>query len=347
MKIRFVELEEPLRLGGLEKAAADMARYIGGLGHAVVRDEGDLGDENWDLVHFHGLWSPDHARMCKECLQRGIPHIISPHGMLEPWAFQHKRWKKIPYFYLIEKRRLENCDAVMATAAEEKANLEKKLGRRHVQVLSLGIETPEVADTAACRSELGWKEDEWILLYLSRVHPKKGLKELMQSLEELRSGNRLPERIRLVVVGEAADAYGEGCVEMGKALAPQVTVEWIPPKWGEGKWPYLAGADVFCLPTYSENFGIVILEAGIVGTPVFTTTGTPWKVVEEAGFGRVPDPVPSGYAKVLEQFFAAGKVGPEKRQAFRSWTKTHFGWESLAPKYVELYANVINGELTG
>ena len=174
MRIRFIELAAPLREGGLEKAAADMAHYLNEAGAEVIREGDPVGIEaDVDLVHFHGLWSPAHYRMARICWRRRIPTLVSPHGMLEPWAWRHRRWKKWPYFHLLEKRRLQRSTALLATAPEEAGHLRAFFPDVPVETLPLGIEPEVHPDYDAARTALGWAPEERVLLYLSRVHPKK------------------------------------------------------------------------------------------------------------------------------------------------------------------------------
>jgi glycosyltransferase involved in cell wall biosynthesis len=344
MKIRFIELAEPLREGGLEKAAADMARYLPGAGVEVVRGPLEAGGlQGFDVVHFHGLWSPEHFRIARQARRAGLPVVVSPHGMLEPWAWKHRKWKKWPYFHLVEKRRLQAAEALLATAEEEAEHIRSFFPASRIEVLPLGIEPEARPDYAAARARLGWEDGERVLLYLSRVHPKKGLRELILALRELPEEAVRRQPVRLVVVGNGPEEYMAECRSLAGGLEDRIRVDWIPPQWGEAKWPWMQGADLFCLPTYSENFGLVILEAGMVGTPVFTTTGTPWKEVEEAGFGWVPAPEPERYAGVLEAFLGTpDAVLQAMRPAFADWTRERYAWPSLVGRYAAFYQALVS-----
>lgn len=337
MKIRYIELSEALRVGGLEKAAADMATWLGERGHEVVRGEGGLGDTAWDIVHFHGLWSLRHARLQREAERRGIRCIISPHGMLEPWAYRHKRWKKWPYFRMIERGRLRRS-GILATAETEAENIRRRVGvGGRVSVLPLGIERPPEGEYGALRAALEWGEAERVLLYLSRIHEKKGLLELLEALRRCVGEGVELGGVRLVIIGDGDAAYVGRCRVAAEAVGGGLRIDWVAPQWGLGKWRYLGGADALCLPTYSENFGLVVLEAGAVGTPVFTTTGTPWKQIADAGHGWVVAPEPSGYAGVLKQLLSEVPVGAKRRAAFVAWTRANYGWEVLVDRYIEYY----------
>jgi len=342
MKIQFVELPEHLRLGGLEKAAQDLATFLCEAGMQVVRGAGkDLLKEGPDLVHFHGLWSPDHYRIAGLCKKQGFCTVVSPHGMLEPWAWKHRWWKKWPYFYLLEKRRLRNADALLATAPEEAINLRRFFPSAQITAIPLGIEPIESPGYASTRESLGWGPEERVFLYLSRVHPKKGLKELLEALLDLVGTVNL-KVARLVIIGEGPSEYVQLCQALAKQLRQHMRIDWLPSQWGEGKWNYLAGADLFCLPTYSENFGIVILEAGIGGTAVFTTTGTPWKCIEEAGFGWVPEPQPETYPQVLKDFLdTPAEILRQRSPSFAKWIHERFSWPNLIHRYVDFYQSVL------
>lgn len=343
--IQFVELPEPLREGGLEKAAADMAKYLSTDGVEVRRGNDPVtGLNEADIVHFHGLWSPAHARLARQAEKRGLPAVVSPHGMLEPWAWRHRRWKKWPYFHLVEKHRLRRASALLATAEEEKQNLQRFFPSSRIETIPLGIEPDVTPGYASARAELGWDPGERVLLYLSRVHPKKGLKELLEALMQIDFSESPP--VRLVIVGDGPEDYMNTCRGLSRQLEARIPVDWVPPQWGDGKWPYLKGADLFCLPTYSENFGIVVLEAGMVGTPVFTTTGTPWKVIEKAGYGWVPDPDPELYAGTLRSFLELSDEGMQSMRAgIAGWTREHYSWPMLAGRYAAFYHRLLSEAL--
>jgi glycosyltransferase involved in cell wall biosynthesis len=150
------------------------------------------------------------------------------------------------------------------------------------------------------------------------------------------------EKLRLVVVGDGPADYVAACRQQMEALRGSLRVDWHPPVWGLEKWPFLQGADLFCLPTYSENFGLVILEAGIVGTPVFTTTGTPWQVIADKGLGWVVEPQQRLYEGVLERFLNTPDAQLQRmRNAMADWTREHFAWPSLIRRYVAFYEDCL------
>lgn len=329
-----------MRVGGLEGACRGLEAALRRAGHDVVPLGGGSSDDELracGVVHFHGLWSLAHARLARRLRRRGVPYVTSPHGMLEPWAWRAKRWKKWPYFHLIERRKMAQGQAVLATAAQEAERLERFFPRDLIRTLSLGSDLSRAPDYAVSRAELGWGEDERVILYLSRIHPKKGLKDLLLALGEFAPDRLRAAKVRLVVVGDGPADYVAACRNLAANLKDRLELEWLAGVWSDKKWRYLQGADLFALPTYSENFGIVVLESCEVGTPVFTTVETPWAPVAEAGFGWVTEPGVAAARAVLDDFFEKPRATAEDRLRCAEWVRANYGWDEIARGYVALY----------
>jgi len=335
MKVCFVEPPVALRVGGLEGAIRSLETALRGIGVEVLSGE-NADPFAADVVHFHGLWQPAQARLSRALAARGVPTIISPHGMLEPWAWRHKWWKKWPYYFAIERAHLRRAKVVLATAPPEQRRLQAKLGGQRVVMLPLGFTGDAAPDYAGARAKLGWSPEETVLLFLSRLHVKKGLEFLLRALAE----SAPPSTVRLVIVGGGEPGY----VTAVKALATELRlprVEWIGEVWGEARWPYFQGADLFCLPTYSENFGLAVLEACQVGTPSLTTDTTPWGDWLQPDRGFIVSPEQASVTAGLRRFFAAPRTSAEARSELAGWAQREFSWEVLAPRYAALYRELL------
>lgn len=342
VKILFAELPSPLRVGGLDKACRELEHALLQAGETIQLSQGAPPSGEVDLVHFHGLWSPAHARLARWAWSRRIPTVVSPHGMLEPWAMSAKRIKKLIYFRAIEHRRLRKSAAILATAEQEGERIRSRLPEARVEVLPLGSFFRQAPNFAAAREQLGWPSDERVLLYLSRVHPKKGLVELIRALEEL----TIPEdqRWRLVVVGDGPQDYVNACHHAAAKLKNKLQIDWHGAIWGDQKWTYLQAADLLCLPTHSENFGLIVLEALEVGTPVFTTLETPWKPVGDAGFGWVTPVTHGDFVAALANFAQTPRWTDPQRMAAAAWAKDHYDWNGLAQRYIRLYQQIAHSQ---
>lgn len=336
MNVHFFTPPAEQRIGGLDAA-------IDGLRAALVRAGATVDEafpdsaEGEHVAHFHGLWQPGYIRIAKQCAALKIPYVVSPHGMLEPWAMRHKRWKKWPYFHLIEKGFLTRAAAVLATGCLETERLKKLLPGQRIVSLPLGMTGNAKPNYAAARAQLGWAADERVLLFLSRLHVKKGVEMLLRALAK--TDRREPAR--LVIVGGGDADYVKAVQQLAAQLADKLPrVDWVGEVWGEDRWPYFQGADLFCLPTFSENFGLAVLDACQVGTPALTTSATPWVEYLADGRGYICDPREDSLRDSLTRIFAAPRSSPQTRDALADWAWTNFHWDALAPRYVDCYRSL-------
>lgn len=332
--ILSVEPTPDRRIGGIETALVGWASALTSIGLTVRRtsspNEADL--RAADVVHFHGLWERSHPALARRARALHKPVVVSPHGMLEPWAFAHKRWKKLPYFHLIERPHLHAAEVVLATSRTEADALRQRLPRARLRTLSLGIDEAAAPDPSARRS-LGYADDERVVLYLSRLHPKKGLHLLLDAWPKV--ARAFPHPLRLVIVGEGEASY----VNPLRARSLP-SVEWIGPRWGEAKWPYLQAADLFCLPTFSENFGLVVLESLLVGTPVLTTPETPWGSAPPNLPITLTPPRALDLTEALIHRLRRPPPDHSTRLATHQAVTKHFGWSQLISHYADLYLSL-------
>jgi len=340
VNIHFFEPPPVQKVGGLEAAITSLSVAMKQLGHSVVVNESLPANSDRGVAHFHGLWQRDFPALARECKRRDIPYVVSPHGMLEPWAWRQKRWKKWPYFHLIEKRWIVGAACVLATAKQEADRLAKFLPHNRIESLPLGLTATARPDYIAARARLGWNTDETALLFLSRIHEKKGLDLLLTALAKLHG--TVPRATRLVVIGpEERPDYATRCRDfIAQNAAKLPRTDWLGPVWGEDRWSYFQGADLFCLPTHSENFGLAVLESCQVGTPALTTTETPWAGVLATGRGFIARPEVPDISAQLARFFSKGHSTADERAALADWSWENYDWSKLAPRYASLYESL-------
>lgn len=344
MIVHFFEPPARQAIGGLNLAIRSLELFLRQSG-VDVRDESpvnEIGETSADeVVHFHGIWQPRFLKISAHCRRRNIPYAISPHGMLEPWAFKHRWWKKWPYFHLIEKYHLARARCLLATSEGEAGNLRGLFPGSKCEVLPLGLATTSRwPEYTAARAALDWKDSEFILLFLSRVHPKKGLHLLLSALAKLQP--ELNQRARLVIVGGGEPSYVRRLrqfQENSRSRLPRI--DWIGEVWTEEKWRYLQGADLFCLPSYSENFGLAILEALQVGTRVLTTNQTPWRSVVSWNAGYVVDPTEAAIRSALtDQMTNSLRWSGKQRDLLSQEIHRTFSWDAIGPRYLHFYEEI-------
>lgn len=229
-----------------------------------------------DVVHINCCWMPGCAFAQKWAQQIGVKVVLSPHGMLEPWIMAHHYWtRKLPALLLYQKRAVVWADRLHATAESEKQNLIKLGYNNRISVIANGIDVDKVD------MKRSWRRNREIL-FLSRVHVKKGINFLIEAVAALK--NEL-DGYCVKIAGEGEESYVNELQQFAARLGVEDMVKFIGGVYGDSKWELFRLADMFVLPTHSENFGIVVAEALACGTPVITTKGTPWQELETNGCG--------------------------------------------------------------
>jgi glycosyltransferase involved in cell wall biosynthesis len=229
-----------------------------------------LESEKPDIVHINGIWTPKNWGFQKVAEKLGIIVVLTPHGMLEPWIMANNPWKKKIALFLYQKKAIQRAAHIHATAQMEVDNI-KALGFSNpITIIPNGIDLTEVKKL---KSVYGTKK----MVFLSRIHPKKGIELLLEAWRNMDTKDW-----SLEIAGNGESAYIETLIQSAKGLK---NVLFVGPQYGEAKWDFLRSADVMVLPTYSENFGIVVAEALAVGVPVITTKGTPWNELNTQNCG--------------------------------------------------------------
>lgn len=224
-----------------------------------------------NLVHVNCCWMPQSAWTQKWAQKAGYKVVLSPHGMLEPWIMARHYWtKKVPALWLYQKQAICKADYLHATAESEKENLLKLGYNQKIAVVANGVDIEQIS------IKTSWKRNKKIL-FLSRIHIKKGIEFLLEAIAVL---SHQLQGYTINIAGEGDPEYINLLKQKSDHLKISNIINFCGGVYGDQKWKLFREADLFILPTYSENFGIVVAEALACGTPVITTHGTPWKELE-------------------------------------------------------------------
>ena len=239
---------------------------------------------NPQIVHLQGIWSYPIHKCAVVCRKRNIPYIIAPRGMLEPWSLRHKWLKKKLARLLYQDRDLRLAAALHATAEGEGEQF-KKLGFANPVIVSPnGVNVPAHFEVRRSNVEV---DRQRRALFVSRMHPKKGVLELVVAWAKLSSfatgstplNNWVCELV-YTLSGDLEREYEAKIKARVRELGIEKQFIFTGALNDDDKWKAYSRADLFVLPTYSENFGIVVAEALWAGVPVITTKGTPWYELE-------------------------------------------------------------------
>ena len=283
-------------------------------------------DEGADLVHVHGIWLAANHAGCVAARRRDIPYIVSAHGMLMPWAFRHQAWKKKLPWLLYQRADLLHAAAVVGTS-EAEADAIRAFGFPGATVMvphGLALLSWE-----APRNGIQPRK----VVFLGRLHPIKGLMNLLDAWALLRPGGW-----RLILAGPEEDGFQAVLTERIRQHGLADTVTFAGPVDDRQKWLLLRQADLTVLPSFMENFGLVVLESLACGVPVITTRGTPWQVLETERCGWWVDAGAEALARGLR---AAMTLTDEERQAMglrgRALVAKRFAWDRIAGEMADVY----------
>jgi len=289
--------------------------------------------EKFDIIHLQSVWDLPYHYVAKVALKLNIPYIVTPRGMFEPWSLTQKKWKKKLAWRLYQGEDVKKAACVYTTAEME---------AKHIR--DLGIKTPTAVipngieiDGYPCRKSVAKVKKQ--ILFLSRIHEKKGIELLIDAFARLREDF---SDWTLKIVGNGDEAYIDGLKKMvaGKKMASAIQI--LPPVFGDAKVQLYQNSSLFCLPSYSENFGMVIAEAMSCGVPVVTTTNCPWEFINETKTGWCIDLSVENLEKSLreamslpaEELFEIG-LRASKLIAER------FDYRAVAKKTKQLYEELV------
>lgn len=301
--------------------------------------------ENWDIAHIHACWQYFLHRAQKRMRKLGVPVVLSPHGALQPWALRYKWHKKVAALALWQYRDLMAASAVHACSDSERNSVHRLMPWKRVIEDPLGVVCRWTVDELR-NQKMRRTRSRRTILFLSRIHPSKGLFNLVAAWAALKKSHpKMASEWMIRVVGEdyanhlkdvRACAVAKGCAE---------DIEFVGPKYGNDKDLEYAMADIFVSPTYSENFGAVVLEALACCTPVVITKGAPWSVLEERRCGRWID---IGAASLRDALIDMMQKTDDERleMGLRGYqmVSTQYSWEGIVQRLREQYRQLIAGE---
>lgn len=288
-----------------------------------------MNDIQPDVFHVNGCWIPGCALTQKWAQEIGVKVVLTPHGMLEPWIMARHYWtRKLPTLWLYQKAAVRNADCLHATAISEKENLLKLGYNDRIEIIPNGIEVDKIA------LKKDWERKKRIL-FLSRIHVKKGIEFLMEAVALLK--DQL-EGYVIEIAGEGEKEYIAQLKQKAKELQIESLVQFCGGVYGDSKWELFRHADVFVLPTHSENFGIVVAEALACGTPVITTKGTPWQELETDCCGWWTEIGTEALIAALRKFLALSDEEIERMgRNGRKLVEDKYSSRKMAEEMVRMY----------
>lgn len=292
-----------------------------------------------DLLHNHGMWQMNAVYPGWAARKGNLNLVVSPRGAFSEWAMTHGSLMKKVFWPVIQRPALEHAACFHATAESEYEDIRRLGFCQPVAIIPNGI------DISALDAKT--HNDFRTLLFLGRIHPKKGLDLLLPAWQQVQ--NRFPEW-RMVIAGSDQGYFGEsGYLNELKNLVQKLglkRIEFVGELHGSEKTQAYHNAELFILPTYSENFGMTVAEALAAGTPAIVSKGAPWSglAAQQAGWW-----IDVGSAPLVACLEDALSRSPADLEAMgvrgRSWMESDFSWEHIGTQMLDTYRWLLDKSL--
>lgn len=299
--------------------------------------------DDYDAVLVHGVWRYTSVGVWLGLRKRQVPYFVFPHGMLAPYfkqAFGWKHWKKCLCWIVAESRVMRDARAVLFSCEEERrlARLTFRPYRCRELVVGMGIHPPARHPSSYRETFLDAfraLRDRRVVLFLGRLHPIKGCDLLLRAFARVA---RADPRLHLVMAGPDACGWEATLRRLASQLAIDRRTTWTGPLYGDLKWGALASAEVFGLPSHTENFGISAVEALACGLPVLISNRVNiWREIESDGAGLVAADDLEGAARLLERWLAVSdRQRDQMRQNAQRSFAARFEIGQFASRFVHL-----------
>ena len=284
----------------------------------------------YDIVHIHALWLPSLHKIYIYARKHRVPIVWSTHGATAPWAMHYKWWKKLPAWLLYQKHDILGADVVHATSELEQ-EWNSRLGMQRQILAPVGAHMP--------LPFIGGNSDVPFLrvLFVGRICPVKGLQHLINASVTLS-----PNDIHFTIVGPDQDEYKAKLIALAHALGVEEMFDWAGTKYGADLSREYDLCDVFILPSDSENFGGVIVDALSHAKPVVASRFTPWQELETYKCGWWVNNAPQSLSATLKEILAISKSDLRVMgERGRKLVERKYSWSAIGSLFVETYRKLI------
>jgi glycosyltransferase involved in cell wall biosynthesis len=295
---------------------------------------------DYDLIHIHALFSFSSTVAAWAARRAGVPYVLRPLGTLAPYGMTRRRpWLKRLSLACVEGPMLRHAVAVHCTSAMEREEAEALGLPMRCVVIPLAVAPLADADVAALHAAFPVLREARYGLFLSRLDPKKNVEGLLQAIALL--AHDLPE-LNLLIAGDGEAAYVATLQALAKTLGIADRVVWAGHLQGAIKAAAFARAEMFVLPSYSENFGIAAAEALHCGLPVVLGAGVAVAAqVEAAGAGFAVAPDPEAIARAISGYFTDSSLRQDASHRAQRFAAREFSVATMGSRLVSLYRSII------
>lgn len=303
----------------------------------------------FDLIHLHGIWEPLVLQFARMAEHQDVPWVVSIRGMLDRWCMKQRALKKQVYLALGGSRTLNRAARIHLTAEAELEQARRYFRKSTPQVIPnlLNLEPyRELPPDSLAREQFAaFHSGDPVILFLSRIHYKKGIEHLVDAAAQLRDNG---SSARVIIAGTGDEEYTKQIQDRVASHQLEDRVSLVGQVTGDLKLSLYRAADAFCLPTSQENFGFVFFEALAAGLPMVTTKGVDtWPELERSGAAEIVDLNSSDAPNTADLAAALGRLLDDpnlsqRGEQGRSWVFENLNPEHIAERFEQLYLGALS-----
>lgn len=277
-----------------------------------------------DIIQTNSLWQYPNFVMEAARKNTKAKSVIVPRGTLSSYALSISPYKKKLVLALGQRKALKNADMFIATCEKEYQDIRNFGLKQPVAIIPNGLDLPTIPNIDKKKQ----------IIFLARIHKIKGVDLLIRAWKEIIKDSRF-QNWELIIAGPTHSEYAQNIIKLSQDIG---RISFVGEKFDEEKIRLMAESSIYVLPTHSENFGITVAEALACETPVITTTGAPWKGIENNNCGLWIKLSVENLTQSLTKMmmFPEAKL-IEMGKNGREWISKDFSWDELADKTIATY----------
>jgi glycosyltransferase involved in cell wall biosynthesis len=298
--------------------------------------------QDYDLVHSNAVFALPLLPAHWACQRSKTPYIMTPHGMLEPWALSYKAWKKQLYYSTLERPALNRATTIQALASPEAEHIADLDIKPPIAIIPNGIYPHQfkcLPDAEHFYQQFPHTREQKLILFLGRIDPKKGLDLLAQAFQSVH--RRFP-KAHLIIAGPDNVNFLPTVKQYFAMAGCLDAVTFTGMLTGDLKQAALSAADVYVAPSYSEGFSMSVLEGMASGLPCVITTGCNFPEAASAQVAHVVDPIADQIGDALSRCLQDPEAAKAMGQRARQFIFDHYTWDKIARDLIQVYGAIID-----
>ena len=289
------------------------------------------------IIHDNGIWLSSNYTVSKFARNLSLPLVISTHGMLQEWSIKHKYIKKKIAWFLYQRNNIKSASLIHATSIFEAESIKKISLNVPIAIIPNGVKkaTKNNLKSTLNLSKYGINiPKDKILLFIGRIHPVKGLINLLKTWERVKPYKK---NWKLVIAGPSDSNYSNILERFIKDKSLEKNVVLLGPVEGDDLLSLYSQSKLFVLPSFTENFGMVVLEALSYGLPVITTKGTPWSQLISSNCGWWVEPNVENLSYAINLAVNLDDIKLQEMSLNAIQLSEEYNWKNIGEEFHKVY----------